>query len=186
MIRIDSESDQITVYQPNNGKGVVMANRPPSPPTDKAAFLQFSYSNPPQSYWKKYDLAAKFVRMVRSRTPKITLHVDDAKCILYDTSPDFEAQFLRSGTKLHVAGDGNVKITSTDGTCVTLNNNSSSRSTCLAPEMQEMVERAHRWHRYCLEEEVVRERRQELYRDIVQFPITIGRRNTAPGHGRDG
>ncbi len=173
VIRIESEIDNIIVYQPNGGKGCIISNRPPPVPTEKGSFMQFNYKNLPQNYWKKYDLAAKFVKMVRSRTPKITLHVEDAKCILYDTSPDFEAHFHR-GTKFHISKEGTIKITHTDGTSLSLE--SSSRSTCLSPDIQEMLEKSHKWHNYCLEEEKLREKRQEIYKDIVQFPLTIGRR----------
>jgi len=173
VIRIESEIDNIIVYQPNGGKGCLIANRPPPVPTEKGSFMQFNYKNLPQNYWKKYDLAAKFVKMVRSRTPKITLHVEDAKCILYDTSPDFEAHFHR-GTKFHISKEGTIKITHTDGTSLSLESN--SRSTCLSPDIQDMLEKSHKWHNYCLEEEKLREKRQEIYKDIVQFPLTIGRR----------
>jgi polo-like kinase 4 len=179
VIRIDSENDNIIIYQPNNGKGCLISNRPPAPPNEKGSFLQFDYKNLPQNYWKKYDLASKFVKMVRSRTPKITLHIDEAKCILYDTSPDFEAHFLQ-GTKFHISKEGHIKITNTDGTSLMLNSN--SRSTCLSPDMQGMLEKSHKWHTYCLEEEKIREKRQEIYKDIVQFPLTIGRRNPTPSH----
>lgn len=179
VIRIDSENDNIIVYQPNNGKGCLISNRPPVAPTEKGSFLQFDYKNLPQNYWKKYDLASKFVKMVRSRTPKITLHIDEAKCILYDTSPDFEAHFFQ-GTKFHISKEGTIKISNPDGTSLMLN--SSSRSTCLSPDMQEMLEKSHKWHQYCLEEEQIREKRQEIYKDIVQFPLTIGRRNPTPSH----
>ncbi len=59
VIRIDSENDKITIYQPNNGKGCLISNRPPMPPVDKEQFLQFDYKSLPQNYWKKYDLASK-------------------------------------------------------------------------------------------------------------------------------
>ena len=110
VIRIEAGIDKITIYQPNNGKGCLISNRPPSPPLDRDSYLQFDYKSLPQSYWKKYDLASKFVKMVRSRTPKITLHTDLSKCILYDTSPDFEALFYQ-GAKFHVSKEGLIKIT---------------------------------------------------------------------------
>lgn len=110
--------------------------------------------------------------MVRSRTPKITLHTEEARCILYDTSPDFEAVFYH-GTKLHISKEGSIKITHSDGTLLL---DSNSRSTCLSPDMQDMLEKAHKWHKYCLEEESIREKRQEIYKDILAFPLIIGRR----------
>jgi len=94
----------------------------------------------------------------------------------FDTSPDFEAHFTK-GSKFHISKEGSVKITHTDGTSLMLDSN--SRSTCLSPDMQDMFEKSHKWHKYCLEEEKIREKRQEIYPDIVQFPLTIGRRSNA-------
>ena len=177
VIRIQSEHDLITIYQPNGGKGCPISNRPPPMPHDTQLYSQYNYKNLPQNYWKKYDLASKFVKMVRSRTPKITLHTDQAKCILYDTSPDFEA-FFYQGTKFNISKDGHVKITNPDGTSISLESN--SRSTCLSPEIQDMYEKAHKWHKFCLEEELIREKRKEIYKDIISFPLTIGRRPQVP------
>ncbi|CAF0731588.1 unnamed protein product [Brachionus calyciflorus] len=177
VIRIEPDNDLITIYQPNNGKGCLMTNRPPPLPEDKESYMQFNYRNLPQNYWKKYDLASKFVKMVRSRTPKITLHTEEAKCILYDTSPDFEALFY-TGTKFHINKEGSIKITNPDGTSLSLESN--SRSTCLSPDMQDMFEKAHKWHKFCLEEELIREKRKEIYKDIISFPLTIGRRPQVP------
>ena len=33
-----------------------------------------------------------------------------------------------------------------------------------------------KWHKYCLEEEQIHEKRQEIYKDIVLFPMVIGRK----------
>ena len=80
--------------------------------------------------------------MVRSRTPKITLHTEEAKCILYDTSPDFETLFYQGGTKFHISKEGTIKITNPDGTSLLLDSN--SKSTCLSPDIQEMLEKSHK------------------------------------------
>lgn len=111
--------------------------------------------------------------MVRSRTPKITLHTEEAKCILYDTSPDFEVNYY-NGTKTFISKDGSIKIYESNGNTITIE--SASRSTCLSPQAQEILEKSSRWHQYCLEEEKIREKRQEIYKDIISFPISIGRR----------
>jgi hypothetical protein len=111
--------------------------------------------------------------MVRSRTPKITLHTEEAKCILYDTSPDFEVNYY-NGTKTFISKDGSIKIFEYNGNTITIESN--SRSTCLTPQAQEILEKSSRWHQYCLEEEKIREKRHELYKDIISFPISIGRK----------
>ena len=60
-------------------------------------YLQASYSyhDLPNRYWRKYNYASNFVDLVRSKTPKVTLYTDQAKCILMENgpSPDFEACF---------------------------------------------------------------------------------------------
>jgi polo-like kinase 4 len=141
VIRVDGKNDKITVYQPNRGKGCLISNRPPSPPADRVCYYEYTYDTLPSNYWKKYELASKFMKMVRSRTPKVTLHTDEAKCILYDTSPDFEV-FYYNGNKFHIAKEGFIKITNVDGTSIQLESN--SRSTCLSPDMQEMLEKTHK------------------------------------------
>jgi polo-like kinase 4 len=59
VIRIDAEKDCITIYQPNNGKGCIISNKPPPIPTERNMYSQFDYKNLPQNYWKKYDLASR-------------------------------------------------------------------------------------------------------------------------------
>lgn len=66
---------------------------PPSPPQDHITV--YTYHNLPGKYWKKYQYAAKFVQLVRSKTPKVTLYTKEAKCMLMENFPgaDFEACF---------------------------------------------------------------------------------------------
>lgn len=80
-------------YLPNNGKGFPVSDRPPSPPPEET--VSHSYHNLPSKYWKKYQYAAKFVHLVRSKTPKITLYSDQAKCMVMENGPhpDLEACF---------------------------------------------------------------------------------------------
>ena len=84
---------QISIYQPNNGKGFPVADAPPSPPDDHSTI--YSYHELPSKYWKKYQYAAKFVQLVRTKTPKVTVYTKHAKCMLMENAPgsDFEACF---------------------------------------------------------------------------------------------
>jgi polo-like kinase 4 len=59
VMRIDAEKDHITIYQPNNGKGCVISNKPPPIPMERNMFSQYDYKSLPQNYWKKYDLASR-------------------------------------------------------------------------------------------------------------------------------
>ncbi|KAI9100691.1 hypothetical protein DFS34DRAFT_615441 [Phlyctochytrium arcticum] len=56
----------------------------------------------PESFAKKYRYAARFVDLVRSKTPKIIFYSPQAKCMLMENAPlaDFEMVFY-SGTRTH-------------------------------------------------------------------------------------
>lgn len=52
-----------------------------------------------EKYWKKYQYATKFVQLVKSKTPKVTLYTKFAKCMLMENSPnaDLEMCFYDGG-----------------------------------------------------------------------------------------
>lgn len=61
-----------------------------------------------EKYWKKYQYASKFVQLVKSKTPKVTLYTKYAKVMLMENSPaadlevcfyDGELQSLRRHSK---------------------------------------------------------------------------------------
>lgn len=174
VIRIGANGMKIVIYAPNAGKGFPLGDKPPLPPVDKGHYLEFDFNNLPQRYWKKYSYAARFVHLVRSKTSKITLFTKEAKCILTETSPDFEVTF-NNGTKVLVTKEG-TKITNPDGTNIMLDLSNNMRSTCLSPEMQIMLDQVNKWHQFCLEEESIHDKRQLIYDDIQVFPLIIGRR----------
>lgn len=97
------------VFQPNKGKGQPVRNDPPDLP-ESGADGMFAYENLPAKYWKKYLYAARFVKLVRAKTPKITLYTLNAKCMLMENGPcaDFEAGFY----------SGEIFIRTADGTTV--------------------------------------------------------------------
>ena len=175
VMKVSTESDTITIYKVNNGKGLPIGDKPPPMPADPDSVLTFSYKTLPEQYWKKYDFAAKFFKVVRSRTPKITLNTKLAKCTLMDTSPDFEVIF-NQGTKFSITKEGSIKITHNDGTAITLDSN--SRSACLSPEIQDMLDKVNKWHQYCLDEEKYRVQKHEALNDtdMILFPVIIGKR----------
>ena len=59
VLRIYPDINKIIVYQPNNGKGCPISNRPPPMPNDRSQYFQYEYKNLPHIYWKKYDLASR-------------------------------------------------------------------------------------------------------------------------------
>ena len=93
---------QVTIYQPNGGKGFPIMEAPPSPPQD-SGITRHSYHDLPSRYWKKYQYASRFILLVRSKTPKVTLYTPDAKCMLMENGPtaDYEACFYSGGLTLH-------------------------------------------------------------------------------------
>lgn len=48
---------QISIYQPNNGKGVPAEDQPITLP--KVPLKSFTYSELPEKYWKKYQYASR-------------------------------------------------------------------------------------------------------------------------------
>nr|SVE84168.1 EOG090X03P9 [Daphnia pulex] len=98
--RISGDGMRIVLYQPNNGKGVAVADVPPPLPS-KGADAIYSYESLPSEYWKKYTYASRFVNLSKAKTPKVTIFTARAKCILMENGPnaDFEALFY-SGWKM--------------------------------------------------------------------------------------
>lgn len=90
--RISPDGLRIIIYQPENGKGLPPSSSPPPLPSAGTDQI-FSFENLPEKHWKKYAYAAKFVELVKAKTPKITYYTDKAKCLLMENLTDFEACF---------------------------------------------------------------------------------------------
>jgi polo-like kinase 4 len=95
VLRISSNGMKITTCIPNGKKGVLLTSEPPPSPSHSKSTATYLYCSLPFKYWKKYQYAARFVDLVRKKTPKITLYTKLAKCMLMENSPnpDFEACF---------------------------------------------------------------------------------------------
>lgn len=63
----------------------------------------YTYHDLPSRYWKKYQYASQFVGLLRSRTAKVTLYTEQAKCVLMENTPnpDYEANFY-NGKNSHL------------------------------------------------------------------------------------
>ncbi|MPC46521.1 Serine/threonine-protein kinase PLK4 [Portunus trituberculatus] len=98
--RISPDGLRIVIYRPNGGSGAVPGESP-VPLPEEGADLIYSYENLPSKYWTKYKAAARFVKLLRSRTTKITYYSDQAKFYLMENSPnpDFVGHFYH-GTKI--------------------------------------------------------------------------------------
>lgn len=57
-----------------------------------------------EKYWKKYQYASKFVQLVKSKTPKVTLYTKYAKVMLMENSPnaDLEVCFYDGESNVYV------------------------------------------------------------------------------------
>lgn len=92
VMRISPDGLRIIIYEPEGGKGVLLAEEPASLPPQGADKI-YGIENLPEKHWKKYAYAAKFVDLVRAKTPKVTYYTDKAKCFLMENLTDFEACF---------------------------------------------------------------------------------------------
>lgn len=105
VIRISCNGMKVTAVVPNGKKGVLLTSEPLSSYSNSKSATTYLYCSLPFKYWKKYQYAARFVDLVRKKTPKITLYTKLAKCMLMENSPnaDFEATFYDGKIGLPVA-----------------------------------------------------------------------------------
>uniref|UniRef100_A0A8B9LT74 Serine/threonine-protein kinase SAK n=1 Tax=Astyanax mexicanus TaxID=7994 RepID=A0A8B9LT74_ASTMX len=171
VLRISCDGSMVTVYQPNDGKGFPVLDHPPSPPED---IFICSYEDLPEKYWKKYQYATKFVQLVKSKTPKVTLYTKFAKCMLMENSPnaDLEVCFY-DGAKTHRSGD-QVRVVEKSGKSYTMKGDIGLSG--VSPECRLYMELADEGHRMCLSlEAAISAEEQRSARATPFFPITIGR-----------
>lgn len=82
------------IYYPDKGRGVPLDHRhPPRIPLNGADAV-FNCTTLSKENWKKYERAAQYVNMVKSKTPKITLYTTKAKCLLMENTPEPDFQVI--------------------------------------------------------------------------------------------
>ncbi|XP_049548093.1 serine/threonine-protein kinase PLK4-like [Anopheles darlingi] len=111
--RISSDGMRFLFYQPGGSRGIPIKDRPPDVPTHGT--LCYTYDSLPEQHWKKYIYAARFVKMVKAKTPKITLYSDQAKCQLMETLEDYEAIFYDGYKMTQNSSDYVIKMFDTAG-----------------------------------------------------------------------
>ncbi|XP_054845872.1 serine/threonine-protein kinase PLK4 isoform X2 [Eublepharis macularius] len=171
VMRISCDGSGVTVYHPNEGRGVPLKDRPPPPPEDLNIY---NFDSLPEKYWKKYQYAAKFVQLVRSKTPKVTFYTRYAKCILMENSPPADVEIcFYDGAKIHKTA-GIIRVIEKSGKAYTLKEDSN-----LEKDMQIYVDHANEGHRICLalESAILAEERSE---SVPFFPIIVGRKPGNP------
>ncbi|XP_049626150.1 serine/threonine-protein kinase PLK4 [Suncus etruscus] len=172
VLQVSRDGTRVTVYYPNDGRGVPLTDRPPSLPANTCSFC---FDSLPEKYWRKYQYASRFVQLVRSKSPKITYFTKYAKCILMENSPgaDFEVCFY-DGAKIHKKETG-IQVTDTAGTTHTLQGG--SRAGSLRDDMKDYLVHANESHRVCLALEAVISEQEERNSGVAPFfPIIVGRR----------
>ncbi|PIK49711.1 putative serine/threonine-protein kinase PLK4 [Apostichopus japonicus] len=172
--RISQDGMKVMTYLPNNGKGFPVSDRPPSPPPEET--VSHSYHNLPSKYWKKYQYAAKFVHLVRSKTPKITLYSDQAKCMVMENGPhpDLEACFYNGG-RVHVSSSG-VVVTDAEGS--THNQPTLEDKPNLPGSLQVLLEHIQDLYQKCLEVESTVASLESRVGHGPYFPIILNRKPT--------
>ncbi|XP_026210039.1 serine/threonine-protein kinase PLK4 [Anabas testudineus] len=176
VLRISCDGSMVTIYQPNGGKGFPVLDCPPAPPED---ILICSYEDLPEKYWKKYQYASKFVQLVKSKTPKVTLYTKYAKVMLMENSPtaDLEVCFY-DGAKTHKTSEL-VRVVEKSGKSYTVKGEVGLSG--LSPESRLYVELSDEGHSMCLSlEAAITAEEQRSTKNVPFFPITIGRRPTNP------
>ncbi|XP_011308644.1 serine/threonine-protein kinase PLK4 [Fopius arisanus] len=100
--RISNDGLRIVLYKPDIRE---IGDQPPPLPSRGADNI-YSYESLPSRHHQKYLYAAKFVKMVKMKTPKLTLYTPKAKCLFMENGPhpDCELHFY----------DG-IKVTKVDG-----------------------------------------------------------------------
>uniref|UniRef100_A0A668AXI7 Serine/threonine-protein kinase PLK4 n=1 Tax=Myripristis murdjan TaxID=586833 RepID=A0A668AXI7_9TELE len=178
VLRISCDGLMVTIYQPNDGKGFPVLDCPPAPPED---ILICSYEDLPEKYWKKYQYASKFVQLVKSKTPKVTLYTKYAKCMLMENSPnaDLEVCFY-DGAKTHKTSEL-VRVVEKSGKSYTVKGDVGLSG--LSPESRLYVELSDEGHNMCLSLEaaiIAEEQRSMISYDGSDFTTASLNKKSSP------
>uniref|UniRef100_A0A182WAZ2 Serine/threonine-protein kinase PLK4 n=1 Tax=Anopheles minimus TaxID=112268 RepID=A0A182WAZ2_9DIPT len=163
--RISGDGIRFMLYQPNGSRGVPIKNEPPDLPSGGIDCI-YNYEDIPEKHWKKYVYAARFVNMVKAKTPKITLYSDKAKCQLMETMRDYEVIFY---------DDANIILSSTNDEIKMVDGSGKVHRGLAAISAADCVRLAHyqETHEHCL-------RIEKLLATVSHsgktFPVIIGRR----------
>lgn len=174
VIRISSNGMKIATYIPNGKKGVLLTSEPPPSSSHSTSTATYLYCSLPFKYWKKYQYAARFVDIVRKKTPKIILYTKFAKCMLMENSPnaDFEACFY-DGAKIHQSREC-TRIIDPSGVSYTLE--SMGGKDGVPNDMRSPVEHLHSAYEQCVRLERVLTTAEEECQGAQFFPIIVCRR----------
>ncbi|NXP28121.1 PLK4 kinase, partial [Scytalopus superciliaris] len=170
VLRISCDGNAISVYHPNEGRGFLLDDTPPASPEGACVY---DFDNLPEKYWKKYQYAAKFVQLVRTKTPKVTFYTRYAKCMLMENLPtaDVEVCFY-DGAKIHKTA-GITRVIEKSGKSFTLKGENEAG---LKKEIEVYMDHANEGHRICLALESAVLEEEKRSGNVPFFPIIVGRR----------
>lgn len=160
--RISRDGARIEIYQPDPGRGQ-------DAPVDQHRIEHFAYPHLPSKHWKKYTYAARFVQLVRAKTPKVTYYSRLAKCQLMETLVDFEMYFYAGDERFTRSPTDGVRFTSARG-AVTEERDFGVRLD--GPSTQQREHLQHCWQHCVQLERALR----EMQCEGEVFPNTVGRR----------
>lgn len=105
--RISNDGLRIILYKPTSSTDV--SNQPLPLPTRGADSI-YSYENLPSRHHKKYIYASRFIKLVKMKTPKLTVYTQRSKCLFMENGPhpNCEVHFY-DGVKIERV-NGIVKI----------------------------------------------------------------------------
>lgn len=157
--------------------GAKIQDYPQPMPLSMSTCSTYTYNNLPTQHWKKYMYAARFIELVRNKTPKVTLFTNLAKCQLMETLTEFEAYFY-AGQKITKSSSNTIKAYNEHGLIV--------GST--VEQLYNLWPSDWQHFQQCLEKCIMIERKMNEIQideeDCCLFPITVGRKPiTLAEHG---
>ncbi|XP_077518070.1 polo like kinase SAK [Amblyomma americanum] len=166
VLRVSADGTQVLLYRPPVDRASSSLDGPPAPVP--AGCRPRPWNALPRPYWPKYACAARFVALVRQKTPKIIFYADSALCILLG-SGDFEVSFY-SGSKV-VHGGEQVKFTEASGHEQQLT--MPVDASLLTPAQADLWKLTCEYHRRCVALESALEATDEGWNI---YPAVFGRR----------
>ncbi|KAL7734495.1 hypothetical protein ACLKA6_010814 [Drosophila palustris] len=161
--RISNDGRRIIIYQPDPGRGLPIREQP-SEHHLGGQDCTYDYDNLPSKHWKKYVYAARFVGLVKSKTPKVTYFSTLAKCHLMENLADFEMNYY-SGAKLTKSPSEGIKVYDAHGVL---------RSDHTSPDTKGLIDHSNECFAHCLS--ICNALELAQTGSNTCFPVTIGRR----------
>ncbi|XP_034942136.1 serine/threonine-protein kinase PLK4 [Chelonus insularis] len=177
--RISGDGLRIILYKLREMKPI--GDTPPPVPSSGADNI-YSYESLPTRHHRKYLYAARFINLIKAKTPKLSLYTGRAKCNFMENGPHPDCEVLfYDGTKVNRV-DSVVKITNTVG--------DTYEDKDLPKDLEEYYEHYEECYQRCLLLESALSS-LETATGHSSFPVIIGRRplaalnNSAPSQGKE-